>query len=143
MDELDNYILSALASDSSTSTALLARRFKVARSTVQARIERLKKNGTIAGFTIKLGDVALASRIRATVLLRIEARANASVVQRIKTVLEVELVHSTSGRFDLILQVGTQTTHDLDQVLDRIGAIPGVLASESLIHLSTKFDRSI
>ncbi len=143
MDELDNQILAALASDSSTSTALLARRFKVARSTVQARIERLKKKGVIAGFTIKLGDVALANRIRATVLLRVEAKANASVVQRIKSVPEVEIVHSTSGRFDLILQVATQTTHELDKVLDRIGAIPGVIASESLIHLSTKFDRSV
>lgn len=143
MDELDNQILAALASDSSTSTALLARRFAVARSTVQARIERLKKKGIIAGFTIKLGDVALASRIHTTVLLRVEAKANASVIQRIKIVPEVELVHSTSGRFDLILQVATQTTHELDQVLDRIGVIPGVLASESLIHLSTKFDRSV
>ena len=103
LDSLDNSILAALSADSSTSTALLARRFGVARSTVQARIERLKRNGTIARFTVKLGDVALARRIKATVLLRIEARSTANVVQHIKKLPEVEMVHSTSGRFDLIL----------------------------------------
>lgn len=143
LDRLDNNILAALSADSSTSTALLARRFGVARSTVQARIERLKRNGTIARFTLKLGDVALARRIKATVLLRVEARATPSVVQRIKMIPEVEMVHSTSGRFDLILQVASETTHALDGVLDRIGAIEGVQGSESLIHLSTKLDRAV
>ncbi len=143
MDQLDSDILAALAADSSTPTALLARRFGVARSTVQARIERLKRNGTIAGFTIKLGDVALARRIKATVLLQVEARATSPVVQRIKAVPEVEIVHSTSGRFDLILQIAAETTGGLDKVLDDIGSIPGVLGSESLIHLSTKLDRSV
>lgn len=143
MDDLDQKILALLAADSSTPTALLARRVGVARSTVQARIERLKSNGIIAGFTIKLGDVHLARRIRATVLLQVEARANTDVVQRIRAIPEVEIIHSTSGRFDLILQIATQTTGALDQVLDRIGSIPGVWASESLIHLSTKLDRSV
>ncbi len=143
MDKLDSDILAALAADSSTPTALLARRFGVARSTVQARIERLKRKGTIAGFTIKLGDVALARRIKATVLVQVEARASTSVVQRIKAVPEVEIIHSTSGRFDLILQIAAETTGGLDKVLDDIGSIPGVRSSESLIHLSTKLDRSI
>ena len=31
----------------------------------------------------------------------------------------------------------------LDQVLDQIGAMTGVRASESLIHLSTKIDRAV
>jgi DNA-binding Lrp family transcriptional regulator len=143
MDDLDQKILAALAADSSTPTALLARRVGVARSTVQARIDRLKSKGIIAGYTIRLGDVHLARRIRATVLLQVEARANADVVQRVRAIAEVEIIHSTSGRFDLILQIATETTGTLDQVLDRIGGIPGVRASESLIHLSTKLDRSV
>ena len=69
MDDLDEKLLAALASDSSTSTSRLARRFKVARSTVQARIERLERSGVIAGYTVKLGSAVLSRRIRATVLL--------------------------------------------------------------------------
>ncbi len=77
MDDLDQKLLAALAADSSTSTSRLARRFKVARSTVQARIERMETNGTIAGYTVKLGNVALARRIKATVLVDVEARESA------------------------------------------------------------------
>ena len=41
----------------------------------------------------------------------------------------------------MILQLVAETTGELDAALDRIGAIPGVRDTESLIHLSTKFDR--
>lgn len=143
MDELDTKILTALAANSSTSTSRLGRRFKVARSTVQARIEKMERTGIIAGYTIKLGDVALARRIKATVLVTVEPRSTPAVVQRLKTIPEIEIVHTTTGRFDLIVQVASDSTSDLDDVLDLIGAITGVRGSESLIHLSTKFDRAI
>ena len=143
MDDLDQKLLGALAANSSTSTSLLARRFKVARSTVQARIERMETTGVIAGYTVKLGNVALARRIKATVLVNVEPRETAGVVQRLKTLPEVEIVHTTTGRFDLILQVAADTTSALDESLDRIGMISGVKGSESLIHLSTKLDRAV
>jgi len=142
MDDLDQNILSALMADASVSTSRLARRFKVARSTVQARIERLEAQGVIAGYTIKLGDVALARRIRATVLLQVEPRGAAAIVGRLKAMPEVEEAYSTSGRADLVLEIAAETTSDLDRVLDQIIAIPGTKSTESLIHLSTKFDRS-
>ena len=143
MDDLDQKILAALAADSSTSTSRLGRRFKVARSTVQARIERMETTGIIAGYTVKLGDVALARRIKATVLVQVEPRANAAVLQRLKAIPEVEIAHTTTGRFDLILQIAADSTSDLDEVLDKIGAITGVKGSESLIHLTTKLDRAV
>ncbi|AJE45989.1 Lrp/AsnC family transcriptional regulator [Celeribacter indicus] len=143
MDDLDQKILTALAADSSTSVSRLARRFKVARSTVQARLERMETNGTIAGYTIKLGDVALARRIRATVLLQVEPRSSASVVTKLKAIPEVEMVATSTGRVDLIAQIACETTEEIDTTLDRIGAITGVQDLESLIHLATKFDRAI
>lgn len=143
MDDLDEKLLAALAADSSTSTSRLARRFKVARSTVQARIERLERTGIIAGYTVKLGNVALGRRIRATVLVQVEPRATPQILQRLKGMPEVEIVHTTTGRFDLILQIAAETTQALDQVLDQVGAIPGIRSSESLIQLSTKIDRAI
>ena len=62
---------------------------------------------------------------------------------RLKATPEVERVNTTSGRFDLILQIAAPTTDALDRVLDTIGAVPGVRSTESLIHLSTKFDRAL
>lgn len=143
MDDLDRDLLAALAADSSVPTVQLARRLGVARSTVQARIDRLEHSGAIAGYTIRLGEALAQRRIRATVLVQLEPRSAPAVLQRLRPMSEVETCHSTTGRTDLILLVVADSTGALDAALDRIGALPGVRATESLIHLSTKFDRRV
>ncbi|MCB2116688.1 MAG: Lrp/AsnC family transcriptional regulator [Rhodobacteraceae bacterium] len=143
MDDLDRSILGFLGADARMSVATLARRLKVARSTIQARLERLESTGVIAGYTVKLGEAARQTRIRATVLLTIEPRAQANVLTRLKALPSVERIHTTSGRVDLLLQVAATSTTALDEVLDQIGEMTGVRSSESLIHLSTKLDRAV
>ena len=143
MDDLDRGIIALLRADARLSLATLARRLKVARSTIQARLERLEDSGTIAGYTLKLGEGADPNRLRATVLLTIEPRTQAALLTRLKSISEVERVFTTSGRVDLLLQIACPNTQVLDQVLDQIGALTGVHSSESLIHLSTKFDRAL
>ena len=143
MDEIDRSILALLGADARMSVALLARRLKVARSTIQARLERLETTGIIGGYTLKLGEAARQGRIRASILLSIDARAQAGIVTRLKSIPEVERAFTTSGRFDLLLQIAAPNTQVLDQVLDEIGTITGVQSSESLIHLSTKIDRPV
>jgi DNA-binding Lrp family transcriptional regulator len=143
MDEMDRNILGLLGADARMSVATLARRLKVARSTIQARLERLETSGVIAGYTVKLGEGAREDRLRASVLLTIEPRTQAAILTRLKSIAEIERVFTTSGRFDLLMQIACPNTQVLDQVLDQIGAMTGVKGSESLIHLSTKIDRAV
>ncbi len=143
MDELDRNIIALLGADARMSVATLSRRLKVARSTIQARLERLETTGVIAGYTLKLGEAAREGRLRASVLLTIEPRAQAAILTRLKSIHEIERVFTTSGRFDLLMQIACPNTQVLDQVLDQIGAMTGVKGSESLIHLSTKIDRAV
>ena len=143
MDELDRNILALLGADARMSVATLARRLKVARSTIQARLERLETSGVIAGYTLKLGEAARQGRLRASVLLTIEPRSQVGILSRLKAVAEVERVFTTSGRFDLLLQIAAADTQVLDGVLDQIGGLTGVKSSESLIHLSTRLDRAV
>jgi DNA-binding Lrp family transcriptional regulator len=143
MDELDRNIIGLLSADARVSVATLSRRLKVARSTIQARLERLETSGVIAGYTLKLGEAAREGRLRASVLLTIEPRSQAAVITRLRSIAEIERVFTTSGRFDFLVQVACPNTQVLDSVLDQIGAMTGVRASESLIHLSTKIDRAV
>lgn len=143
MDDLDRSIITQLSQDARISVAVLSRRLKVARSTVQARLERLESSGAISGYTVRLGESARSTRIRATVLLVIEPRSLAAILARLKTLPEVERIHTTSGRVDLALQLAAPSTSALDDVLDKIGGFDGVRSSESLIHLSTKLDRAV
>ncbi|MGL4320937.1 MAG: Lrp/AsnC family transcriptional regulator, partial [Paracoccaceae bacterium] len=94
MDELDRNIISLLGADARMSVATLARRLKVARSTVQTRLERLETTGMIAGYTLKLGEAAREGRLRASVLVTIEPRAQAGILIRLKNIPEVERVYT-------------------------------------------------
>ncbi len=143
MDDLDRALLAQLAADARMPLATLARRLRVARSTVQARLERLEASGAIAGYTVKLGEAARGGRIRASVLLTVEPRTQPAVLSRLKALPEVERIHTTSGRFDLIVEVAAASPARLDGVLDVIGETPGIRGSESLIHLSTRLDRAV
>jgi len=141
MDEIDQQLLMLLAENARAPVAVLARRLGLARSTVQARLDRLEESGAIAGYALKLGAAARGDRIRATVLLTLEPRATPAVLSRLKAIPEVEVAHSASGRFDMVLTLAAPSTAALDAALDRIGAIEGLRGSETLIQLSTRIDR--
>jgi DNA-binding Lrp family transcriptional regulator len=143
MDETDSELLRHLAGNARMPVATLAKKLGLARSTVQARLDRLEVTGVIAGYTLRLGESARARKIRATVLMEIEPRATPQVIGRLKAMPEVEEAISTSGRVDLVVTLAAPTTDALDAALDKIGNIPGISDTESLIELSTKIDRRI
>ncbi len=142
IDETDRALITLLSENARLPVADLARRLGVARTTVQARIDRLVEKGAIAGFTVRKGS-GLRAPLRATVLISVEPRATPAVLARLKSLTEVETVHTTSGRFDMIAILSADDTETLDRTLDLIGEAKGVRSSESLIHLSTRFDRGI
>jgi DNA-binding Lrp family transcriptional regulator len=140
IDKLDHALLALLRENARMPVAGLARRLGLARTTVQARLDRLEESGTIAGYTVRVTD-ALRAPIRATALVSIEPRSAPTVLARLESLPGVRTVHTTSGRVDLIVGLEAATTEELDDTLDRIGEAKGVRSSESLIHLSTRIDR--
>ncbi|MEX0283004.1 MAG: Lrp/AsnC family transcriptional regulator [Paracoccaceae bacterium] len=141
-DEIDRTLLALLSENARISVADLSRRLDLARTTVQARIERLERVGAIAGYTLKPSP-ALRPTLRATALVAIEPRRGPQVLDRLRALAAVEVAHTTSGRFDLLVQLAAESTEELDRTLDKIGEIQGVRSSESLIHLTTKIERRI
>lgn len=143
LDDIDRQILSLLGANARLPVAKIATRLDIARTTAQARLDRLERSGVIAGYTVKLSEAAERNMIRATVLIHMTPTAQAAVLRELARLPAVERVHTTSGRFDLACQLRTETTMALDDALDRIGSIDGVQALESLIHLSTRIDRTV
>lgn len=141
MDQLDRRILDLLVEDARSSTAALARKLSVARSTVQERIARLERTGVIAGYTVRLGPGATGRRVTAHVAITVDPKRSDHVQQTLRRISGVRTLHTVSGPFDLIAVVAAEATADIDAVLDRIGAIPGVERTTSAIVLTTKFDR--
>lgn len=143
LTEKDRKLLSLLKTDARTPLSELARKMKLARSTVQARIERLEDMGVIDGYSVRMGPGYLNNLVRATVLAEIQSGVFPDVMAKIQKIPEVQRVSSTAGRYDLILEIEVDDLARLDEIIDNLEEIDGFDRSESLVHLSTRLDRRI
>jgi DNA-binding Lrp family transcriptional regulator len=137
----DEELIALLKADSREPVAVLARKLGLSRTTVQDRLARLKEAGVIAAFTIRLAREAEEGGMRAFVTLAIEPRRQVELGRRLAHFHQVETLHTVSGKFDLIAQVRTNSSQDMDRLIDEIGQIPGVTRIETSVILSTKLDR--
>ncbi|AOH36522.1 MAG: Lrp/AsnC family transcriptional regulator [Gammaproteobacteria bacterium] len=139
--EAEEQLLSLLRENARLSTAEIARRLGLSRTTVHSRIERLERQGVIEGYTVRVADEHERAQIRAHILIAVMPRQMASVVAALREMPEVRTLHSVSGASDLVALGVTPTVEDMDVLTDRIGAIDGVERTTSSIILSTKFSR--
>lgn len=137
----DQQLLSVLRENARASTAEIARRLKLSRTTVQSRIERLERQGVIAGYTVRVSDEAERGHIRAYIMITVLPKQMAAVVEALHAMPEVRSLHSVSGPFDLVAMGVVPTVAEMDQLTDRIGALDGVERTTSSIVLSAKFER--
>lgn len=137
----DKQLIALLKLDARESTASLARKLGLSRTTVQDRLKKLERDGTIEGYTLRLRSDTEAKGVKAFVIVEVEPRRIAEVITRLKKIPEIETLYSVSGKFDLIAMLRAESAEDLDEVLDRIGETTGVEETESAIILSTKVDR--
>lgn len=137
----DQHLLTVLRENARASTAEIARRLKLSRTTVQSRIERLQRDGVIAGYTVRVAEAAERGHIRAHIMITVLPRHMASVVDALRAMHAVRTLHSVSGPFDLVALGVVPSVEDMDELTDRIGAIDGVERTTSSIILSAKFER--
>ncbi len=138
MDEVDQRLVAELRRDGRASLSELAERLGLSRATVRARMERLVAKGEIAGFTVVTrGDVS-AAPVRGLMMIGIEGRGGEKTMARLSGLPAVTAVHSTNGKWDLIVELATQTLLELDDVIYRIRNIEGVMTSETNLLLSTR-----
>lgn len=137
----DEQLLSLLRENARASTAEIARRLRLSRTTVHSRIERLERQGVIEGYTVRLGDDYERGQIRAHIMIAVLPRQMAAVVASLRAIPEVRTLHSVSGVSDLVALGVAPTVEEMDVLTDRIGAIDGVERTTSSIILSTKFSR--
>ena len=137
MDDLDRRLVALLRDNARTPTATLAKQLKVSRGTVQNRLDRLQAAGTLLGYTIRLGDIDDAGRVRAMTTIQIEGGRMSAVVAALRAVPAIRAVHSTNGRWDLVAELDAPDLGAFSAALDAVRAVPGVVATESSLLLTT------
>ena len=72
LDANDKALLALLSANSRESTAELARKLELSRSTVKDRMQRLERQGVISGYTIRYNEDNASGQIRAQVMISYE-----------------------------------------------------------------------
>lgn len=138
MDELDHRLIALLRIDGRMSAASLAKILKVSRGTVQNRIDRLTAEGVILGFTVRLHPDAERGRVRAIMSIAVEGRRAPAVIRALQGFPEVEAVHTTNGRWDMVAELSATGLEAFSRALDGIRLFDGIASSETSLLLESR-----
>jgi DNA-binding Lrp family transcriptional regulator len=137
MDETDRRLVTLLRANARAPIAALAKTLKVSRGTVQNRIDRMIARGDIVGFTLRVRAEAQAERVRAIMAIAVEGERSGAVLRRLRGFPEVQAVHMTNGRWDMIAELETDSLSGFSAALDTIRLIEGISATETSLLLTT------
>lgn len=136
IDDIDAAILRELIADGRLPINELARRVNVSRATAYSRLQRLRADEVITGFTATVDPARLGFAATALILVRVEQHDWRVVHDRIRSVPGVALLASTSGEFDLVLLVRLPDIRSLrDVVLVELHGIDGVRSTQTIFVL--------
>lgn len=139
-DATDEQILLALASNARISVVDLARRIGLSRSATQERLQRLERDGVIAGYTIRRGSDRSSARVRAFFAVRHGPKGTcARTMHSLSTVPEVRSAYSLAGEIDVLLEIETASADDLERVRCLVEGVQGVEAVRTHVVLTTHF----
>jgi len=138
MTKTDEALISALRQDARQSLSDLAALLNLSRTTVRARLAKLRASGEIIGFTVVTRSDVLADPVRGLMMIEIEGSGTERITRTLTKMAQLRAVHSTNGRWDVIVEIGAATLEDFDEVLARIRRMEGVVASETSLLLKTR-----
>ncbi|MEL5725305.1 winged helix-turn-helix transcriptional regulator, partial [Lactiplantibacillus pentosus] len=101
LTDADHALLSLLRENARASTADLARKLGVSRTTVQSRIERLEKRGMIRGYSVLLSPEYERDLVKAHVLVTALPKFAKRVEAALREIAWVRTLHSVSGQYDM------------------------------------------
>ena len=137
MDDTDRRLIALLRENARLPVATLAQLLKVSRGTVQNRITRLTAEGVIGGFTVRLKPEAEPQHVRAMTMVAVDGEHATTVIKVLRGIPEVQALHTTNGRWDIVVELGVDSLEAFDQALQRIRLIKGISNSETSLLLST------
>lgn len=135
LDEKDEEILKVLKQNSQFSIQRISKRTGIPVATVHNRIKKLKENGIITGYTIRINPVKLGRKMTAYILVKATQRADQSILLReIASYENVEEGSMVTGEFDLIFKLRVTNMDELNKfVIKYLRLLPTVAETQTMI----------
>ncbi|WP_173262533.1 Lrp/AsnC family transcriptional regulator [Streptomyces pacificus] len=135
VDELDTRILRLMIDQPRTSVREYARLLGIARGTLQARIDRLERTGVVTGTGPVLSPAALGHPVLAFVHIEVTQGRLDEVGDALAEVPEIIEAFSITGGGDLLTRVVARDNGHLEDVVQRLISLPGVVRTRTEMAL--------
>ena len=139
IDDLDGRILHLFSTEPRIGVLEASRRLNVARGTVQARLDRLERDGVVISWAPRISPEALGYGVTAFVTLEIvQHEGRAEISARLARIPEVLECWTVTGSGDLWCRIVAHSNTDLQRVIDRVLAHDGIMRCSTVIALETQ-----
>ncbi len=145
LDDIDRKILSFLVKDARMAYLEIARECGISGAAIHQRVQKLEKNGVIAGSRLLVKPSALGLNICAFVNISIsEANKYLEVTENLKKIPEVVECHFVTGATSLLVKLYCfNNEHLMSVLLNTIQNIPYVQSTDTRISLDEAFERQV
>lgn len=148
IDVLDQHIIEVFTAEPRVGVLECSRRLGVARGTVQARLDRMVRDGVVRGWGPDLDPAAVGYPVTAFVTLEIRQHhpsraAHDAVAEHLSTIPEVLEAHTTTGAGDVLARIVARSNTDLQRVIDRVVSFEGVVRASTVIALDTQITHRV
>jgi DNA-binding Lrp family transcriptional regulator len=137
LDGLDAQLIALFAAEPRIGVLEASRRLRVARGTVQARLDKLIARGVIRGFGPEIAPAALGFTVTAFVALEIrQSGGHDAVAAHLTEIPELLEAHTITGSSDLLCRIVARSNSDLQRVIDQIVSYEGIERASTIIALA-------
>ena len=144
MDEIDSRVIELFAGEPRLGVLEASRRLGIARGTVQARLDKLAAAGVITGWGPDLSPDALGFPVMAFLTLEIrQGSGHDAVATHLSGIAEVLEAYTITGAGDMWARVVARSNADLQRVIDRVLAEPGIERCTTVIALATQIPHRV
>lgn len=137
LDQLDIALIDLLAAEPRIGVLECSRRLRVARGTVQARLDKLVARGIVLGFGPDLSPAAIGFDVTSFVTLEISQRhGHDAITAHLSRIPEVLEAYTITGSGDMLCRIVARSNADLQRVIDEILSHEGISRASTIIALA-------
>ena len=137
LDRLDRDIVALFAAQPRIGVLEASRRLRVARGTVQARLDRMERTGVVTGWGPDISPVAIGYGVTAFVTIQIAQHSGReALTRRLEDIPEVLECWTITGSGDLWCRIVAHSNADLQRVIDQIVGYEGIVRSSTIVALA-------
>ena len=142
MDAIDQKIIAELTRNARVSYAEVASKVLLSRNAVRQRVERLERQGQIAGYTIVRAGDDSGEVVSALVLVyRQDRMRGGDVLAALTRIPEVVICEILSGDFDIMVRLEATSLERIRGIWEDIAQMPGVRDTVTALTLSSVVNR--